>query len=97
VVFALVTGLVVLRTRGIYFIMVTLAFAQMLFFVFHDTKLGGGSDGIYIYTKPTMKIGETVLVNLEKLDQFYWLVLSPSRCWCICCCAACSAPPSAAP
>ena len=75
VVFAMVTGLVVLRTRGIYFIMVTLAFAQMLFFVFHDTKLGGGSDGVYIYAKPTMNLGETVLVNLEKLDQFYWLVL----------------------
>ena len=75
VVFAVATGMLVLRTRGIYFIMVTLAFAQMLFFVFHDTKLGGGSDGIYIYTKPTMNLGDTVLVNLEKLDQFYWLVL----------------------
>jgi len=73
--FALITGLLVLRTRGIYFIMVTLAFAQMLFFIFHDTKLGGGSDGIYIYAKPTMQWGESVLVNLEKLEQFYWLVL----------------------
>ena len=73
--FALFTGMLVLRTRGIYFIMVTLAFAQMLFFVFHDTKLGGGSDGVYIYAKPTMNLGETVLVTLEKLDQFYWLVL----------------------
>ncbi|MBI3093381.1 MAG: branched-chain amino acid ABC transporter permease [Rhodocyclales bacterium] len=73
--FALITGMLVLRTRGIYFIMVTLAFAQMLFFVFHDTKLGGGSDGIYIYAKPTMKLGEMELVNLEKLEQFYWLVL----------------------
>ncbi len=74
-VFAIATGMVVLRTRGIYFIMVTLAFAQMLFFVFHDTKLGGGSDGIYIYTKPTMMLGDTVLVDLEKLNQFFWLVL----------------------
>jgi len=73
--FALVTGMLVLRTRGIYFIMVTLAFAQMLFFVFHDTKLGGGSDGIYIYAKPTMKWGEAELLNLEKLENFYWLVL----------------------
>jgi branched-chain amino acid transport system permease protein len=73
--FALVTGMLVLRTRGIYFIMVTLAFAQMLYFVFHDTKLGGGSDGVYIYAKPTMQIGETVLLNLEKLENFYWLVL----------------------
>jgi branched-chain amino acid transport system permease protein len=73
--FALVTGMLVLRTRGIYFIMVTLAFAQMLFFVFHDTKLGGGSDGVYIYAKPIMKLGEIELVNLEKLENFYWLVL----------------------
>ena len=73
--FALVTGFVVLRTRGIYFIMVTLAFAQMLFFVFHDTKFGGGSDGIYIYNKPHLKLGETALLDLEKLDHFYYLVL----------------------
>ena len=74
-VFALVTGMLVLRTRGIYFIMVTLAFAQMLFFVFHDTKLGGGSDGMYIYSKPTVQIGEAVLVDMDKRRQFFWLVL----------------------
>jgi branched-chain amino acid transport system permease protein len=73
--FALITGMLVLRTRGIYFIMVTLAFAQMLFFVFHDTKIGGGSDGIYIYAKPVMKLGDTDLVNLEKPENFYWLAL----------------------
>jgi branched-chain amino acid transport system permease protein len=43
---ALLVGLFVLRTKGIYFIMVTLAFAQLFFFLFHDTALGGGSDGI---------------------------------------------------
>ena len=74
--FALITGMLVLRTRGIYFIMVTLAFSQMLFFIFHDTKIGGGSDGIYIYAKPVMKLGEVELLNLEKLDNFYWLVLA---------------------
>jgi branched-chain amino acid transport system permease protein len=67
--------MLVLRTRGIYFIMVTLAFAQMLFFVFHDTKLGGGSDGIYIYVKPSMKLGDVELANLDKPAQFYWLAL----------------------
>ena len=45
-----------LRTRGVYFIMVTLAFAQMAYFVFHDTKLGGGSDGIYLYVKPALGV-----------------------------------------
>ena len=74
--FALVIGTLVLRTRGIYFIMVTLAFAQMLFFIFHDTKLGGGSDGIYVYAKPAMKLGDAELVNLEKPEQFYWLALA---------------------
>jgi len=73
--FALVTGLLVLRTRGIFFIMVTLAFAQMLYFVFHDTKLGGGSDGIYIYNKPELKIGDFALANLDKVEHFYYLVL----------------------
>ena len=28
--------------------MTTLAFGQMLFFVFHDTPLGGGADGVFI-------------------------------------------------
>ena len=41
---ALIVGVFVVRAKGIYFIMVTLAFAQMFYFVFHDTKFGGGSD-----------------------------------------------------
>ena len=36
--------------------MVTLAFAQMAYFVFHDTKVGGGSDGIFLYAKPVLAI-----------------------------------------
>ena len=52
--YALVVGALSLRTRGVYFIMVTLAFAQMAFFVFHDTPFGGGSDGIYMYVRPTL-------------------------------------------
>jgi branched-chain amino acid transport system permease protein len=45
---ALVVGSLALRTRGFFFLMVTLAFGQMIFFVFHDTKLGGGTDGAYL-------------------------------------------------
>lgn len=73
--FALITGLLVLRTSGVYFIMVTLAFAQMLFFLFHDTSLGGGSDGIYIYVKPEIKLGQTSLLDLDNVKVFYWFVL----------------------
>ena len=41
-------GALSLRTRGFFFLMVTLAFGQMVFFLFHDTKLGGGTDGAYL-------------------------------------------------
>jgi branched-chain amino acid transport system permease protein len=53
-VFALVVGALSLRTKGVYFIMVTLAFAQMAYYVVHDTPLGGGTDGIYLTAKPTL-------------------------------------------
>jgi branched-chain amino acid transport system permease protein len=58
--FALVVGALSLRTRGVYFIMITLAFAQMAFFVAHDTPLGGGSDGIYLYYKPDFEKGNAL-------------------------------------
>ncbi len=51
---ALAVGALSLRTRGVYFIMVTLAFAQMAYYVVHDTALGGGTDGIYLYFKPAL-------------------------------------------
>jgi branched-chain amino acid transport system permease protein len=60
--YALVVGALSLRTQGAYFIMVTLAFAQMAYYVVHDTPLGGGTDGIYLSAKP-------VLGNLIDLDK----------------------------
>jgi branched-chain amino acid transport system permease protein len=53
-VYALAVGALSLRTQGVYFIMVTLAFAQMAYYVVHDTPLGGGTDGIYLMMKPTL-------------------------------------------
>lgn len=53
-IFALAVGALSLRTKGVYFIMVTLAFSQMAYYVVHDTPLGGGTDGIYIYVKPVL-------------------------------------------
>lgn len=50
---ATVVGALSLRTTGFFFLMVTLAFGQMIYFVFHDTKLGGGTDGAYL-TKPLL-------------------------------------------
>jgi len=48
---AAIVGALSLRTKGFFFLMVTLAFGQMIFFVFHDTKIGGGTDGAYL-TRP---------------------------------------------
>lgn len=72
---ALVVGALVLRTRGIYFIMVTLAFAQMVYFVFHDTKIAGGSDGTYIYFRPEFDLLGARPFDVNDVAHFYWLVL----------------------
>ena len=75
-VYALAVGALSLRTRGVYFIMVTLAFAQMAYFVFHDTPVGGGSDGIFLTMRPVWKLGETVLLDLERGPHMYYFVLA---------------------
>ena len=49
--FALVIGALSLRTRGVYFIMITLAFAQMLYYVGVGSTRYGGDDGLTIYKR----------------------------------------------
>jgi len=44
--FALLVGAVSLRTRGVYFIMITLAFAQMAYYLFVSARAWGGDDGL---------------------------------------------------
>ena len=74
--YAVFVGVLSLRTRGVYFIMVTLAFAQMAYFVFHDTKVGGGSDGIFLYAKPTLQVAGTTVIDLGQRLHFYYAVLA---------------------
>ncbi len=69
--YALVVGALSLRTKGVYFIMVTLAFAQMAYYVVHDTPLGGGTDGIYLMLKPTL--GDWL--DLDKARVLYLFTL----------------------
>lgn len=68
---ALVIGFFVVRTHGIYFIMVTMAFAQMVFYLFFDNKALGGSDGLYINFKP-----DAVAFDLENKRAFYYFTLA---------------------
>ncbi|WP_342619916.1 branched-chain amino acid ABC transporter permease [Rhodoferax sp. GW822-FHT02A01] len=70
--YALVVGSLSLRTKGVYFIMVTLAFAQMAYYVVHDTPLGGGTDGIYMMMKPVL--GK--LLDLDKAASLYGFTLA---------------------
>jgi branched-chain amino acid transport system permease protein len=70
--YALAVGALSLRTKGVYFIMVTLAFAQMAYYVVHDTPLGGGTDGIYLNVKPSV----AGVLDLNRPIVFYLFTLA---------------------
>jgi len=72
---ALVVGWFSIRTRGIYFIMITLAFAQMIYFLFNDTRRFGGSDGTFVDVRPSLAIGSFASDVLETRIGFYYLAL----------------------
>jgi branched-chain amino acid transport system permease protein len=67
--FALVVGALSLRTRGVYFIMITLAFAQMIYFVAIGLDRYGGDDGLTIYQRS--QFGGVLDLNNKTL--FYYL------------------------
>ena len=73
---SLVVGFLVLRTSGIYFIMVTLAFGQMAYYYVHDSKHLGGSDGKYIYVRPALELFGWKPFDLENHVHFYYVVLA---------------------
>ncbi len=68
--FGCLIGAISLRTRNVYFIMITLAFAQMLFFLFTSLRVWGGQDGIS-FTRSTVAPG----VDLTHGPTFYYVVL----------------------
>ena len=69
--YALLTGIVCLRTKGVYFIMITLAFGQMAFFTASSLAPYGGDDGLTIAARNT--IAGFPLLSNER--TFYYLVL----------------------
>ena len=73
---ALIIGFFVVRTHGIYFIMVTMAFAQMVYYLFFDNKVLGGSDGLYVNFKPSAAIFGWVPFDLDSKRTLYYFTLA---------------------
>ncbi len=69
-VFALITGAISLRTRGVYFIMITMAFSQMVYFTFISLEEYGADDGLVIY-------GRSEFPSWLSMDSntalYYWI------------------------
>ncbi len=63
---ALVIGAISLRTRGVYFIMITLAFAQMVYYILVSMKAYGGDDGLNLGSRSAVGFG------LDLKDEFTW-------------------------
>ncbi len=69
---ATVIGAISLRTSGVYFIMITLAFAQMLYYFFFSLEDYGGSDGMPMISRNTF----AGLMDINQHTTFYYLVLA---------------------
>ena len=76
---ALLIGSLCLRTRGVYFIMITLAFAQMFYFFFSSLEYYGGDDGLSLWW------GRNTLMGMDLSDRvtFYYVVFSIVAVWLI--------------
>ncbi len=57
--FALITGAISLRTRGVHFIMITMAFAQMMFYAIVSIEEYGADDGLVIYARSEVPMAES--------------------------------------
>jgi branched-chain amino acid transport system permease protein len=68
---ALLIGLVSLRTRGVYFIMITLSFAQMLYYLFVSLSTYGGDDGMSLPGRSLLAYGP----DLASDNSFFYVVL----------------------
>ncbi|NMM44463.1 branched-chain amino acid ABC transporter permease [Rhodospirillaceae bacterium KN72] len=67
--FALVTGAISLRTKGVHFIMITMAFSQMIFFLFLSLEEYGGDDGLLIWSDSELFDG----LALDDPSTFYYV------------------------
>ncbi|MEP7140411.1 MAG: branched-chain amino acid ABC transporter permease [Caldimonas sp.] len=73
---ALAIGAISLRTRGVYFIMITLAFAQMLYYLANSVKGYGGDEGLNVRARSLFSLGDRVLLDLKDPLAFYYVALA---------------------
>lgn len=73
-VFAAITGTISLRTKGVYFIMITLAFGQMLFFLATSLAAYGGDDGMTLASR-SLVAGSAVLKSDRSFYAFSFVCL----------------------
>ena len=68
---AALVGAMAIRTRGVYFIMITMAMAQLFYYVFVGLRYYGGDDGLRLVTRPGVGLG----IDLSDENTFFLLVL----------------------
>ncbi len=71
IVIGVMFGAISLRTRGVYFIMITMALTQMVYFLFVSIEEYGSDDGLIIYTRTDFG---TDLLNLDNVLHRYYLI-----------------------
>jgi branched-chain amino acid transport system permease protein len=70
---AAVVGAISIRSRGLYFILMTLAFGQLGYHFFNDAGIAGNSDGAYVNFRPELILPWGAM-SFDSAANFYWLV-----------------------
>src|SRR6202158_6013388 len=71
-----ILGMLIVRRRGVYFAMVTIAFGQVLYYIaFQWSSLTGGDDGLRGFSRQPLDFGLFKLDILSNADNFYFFVL----------------------
>lgn len=76
-IIAWITGIIFFRSSGAYFLMITLAFSQMVFAVFYKMDITGGSDGMTVTVEPDLGFG----VISSPLGVYYLMAIAFLLCY----------------